>query len=104
MPVPARRSHKVTIALGKETIAQRQRSGQEIVQDINASIKCKAAIAARQLQSGDTLLTFKTKEARKKWEKDPKVVRIFRTDARIRTKEYTVLAHGIRVPTVNPQD
>jgi hypothetical protein len=102
MLVLARRLREVTIALGKETIAQRQRSGQEIVQDINASIKCKAAIAARRLQSGDTLLTFKTKEARKKWEKDPKVVRIFRTDARICIKEYTVLAHRIRVPTINP--
>jgi hypothetical protein len=102
MPVPARRSREVTIAPGKETIAQRQRSGQEIVRDINASIECEAAIAARRLQSGDALLTFEIEEARKKWEKDPKVVQIFGTDARIRIKEYIVLAHGIRVPTVNP--
>lgn len=104
MPVPARRSREVTIAPGKETAVQRQRSGQEIVRDINASIECDAAIAARRLQSGDTLLTFETEDARKKWEKDPKVVQMFGIDARIRTKEYTVLAHGIRVPIVNPQD
>ncbi len=50
------------------------------------------------------MLTFKTKEARKKWEKDPKVVQMFRIDTRIRIKEYVVLAHGIRVPTINPKD
>ena len=104
MPVPARRSREVTIAPGKETTVQRQRSGQEIVRDINASIECEAAIAARRLQSGDTLLTFETEEARRKWEKDPKVIKTFGTDARIRIKEYTVLAHGVRVPIVNPQD
>ena len=102
MPVPARRSREVTIASEKKTTAQRQRSGQEIVRDINASIECKAAIAARRLQSRDTLLTFETEEARKKWEKDLKVVRMFGTDARIRTKEYTVLAYRIRVLTINP--
>ena len=104
MPVPARRSREVTIAPGTETTAQRQRSGQEIVRDINASIECEAAIAARRLQSGDTLLTFETEEARKKWGKSPKVTNVFGTDARVRTTEYTVLAHGIRVPTVNPED
>jgi hypothetical protein len=102
MLVLARRSREVTIALGKEMTAQQQRSRQEIVRDINASIKCKATIVARRLQSRDTLLTFETKEAQKKWEKDPKVVWTFRTDARIHTKEYTVLVHGIRVPTMNP--
>ena len=102
MLVLARRSREVTITPGKETAAQRQRSGQEIVRDINASIECDAAIAAQRLQSGDTLLTFETEEAWKKWEKDPKVVRMFGTEARVRTKEYTVLAHRIRVPTINP--
>ena len=66
MPVPAKRLREVTIAPGKKTVVQRQRSKQEIVRDINASIECEAAIAARRLQSGDTLLTFETKEARKR--------------------------------------
>jgi hypothetical protein len=49
MLVLAKRSCEVTIALGKKTTAQQQQSSQEIVQDINASIKCKAAITAGQL-------------------------------------------------------
>lgn len=102
MPVPARRSREVIIATGAETPTQKQRSGAEIVRDINTNIQSESVVAARRLQSGDILVTFDQEEAKKKWEKDNKLLQAFGTNGKLRTREYTLIAHGVRVATIDP--
>lgn len=104
MPVPARRSRELVIAPGTETTAQKQRSGREIVRDVNKMIQCESVVAARRLPSGDTLLTFEGEEAKKKWQDSKKVTEAFGADARLRTREYTVIAHGVRVASLDVKD
>jgi hypothetical protein len=104
MPVPARRSREVVVAPGDEDTTQKQRTGPELVRDINTKIQCESVVAARRLPSGDTLVTFEGEEAKKKWEKDQAVLDAFGTNARIRTREYTVIAHGIRVAAIDPKN
>ncbi len=101
MPVPARRSREVVVAAGTEDIKQKQRSGAEIVRDINGRLTEEAVVAARRLPSGDVLVTFEGPEAKEKWGKSPGVLGAFGTEARTRTSEYTIIAHGIRVSAVD---
>lgn len=104
MPVPARRSRELVIAPGTETTAQKQRSGREIVRDVNEKIQCEAVVAARRLPSGDTLLTFEGEEAKRKWQGNIKVTEAFGADAKLRIREYTVIAHGVRVASLDVKD
>ena len=101
MPVPARRSREVVIAAGSETPAQKQRSGAELIRDVNTALSYEAVVAARRLQSGDVLLTFSSDIEKKKWEKDPKLMVAFGANGKLRTREYTILAHRIRVALIN---
>ena len=101
--VPARRARELVVAPGGESAAQRQRTSNEIVRDVNSALEEEGAvIAARRLPSGDVLITFQGEEGKKKWEKDHKGLTAFGENARYRTREFTVLVHGIRVAAVNP--
>lgn len=104
MPVPARRSREVTIAPGGENASQKSRSGRELVRDLNAQLEGEPVIAARRLPSGDVLVTFATEESKKKWETTPTLIAAFGAGARSRRKEYTVIAHGITVASIDPRD
>ncbi len=96
-PVPARRARELIIASGNEETGKKQRTGRELVRDINTELDCEAVVAARRLPSGDVLVTFDKEDDKTKWAKDPKVTQAFGTTAKVRTREYTVIAHGIRV-------
>jgi hypothetical protein len=61
-------------------------------------------VAARRLPSGDTLITFDGEDSKKKWAKDPTITDAFGSNARVRAREYTVMAHGLRVATVDTRD
>ena len=103
--VPARRARELVVAPGGESAAQRQRTSNEIVRDVNSALEEEGAvIAARRLPSGDVLITFQGEEGKKKWEKDHKGLTAFGENARYRTREFTVLVHGIRVVVVNPMN
>ena len=58
-------------------------------------------VTTRRLPSGDILITFNSKEEKVKWAKDPKIVQVFSNNIKVRTREYIVIAHGIRVAIVN---
>ena len=104
MPVPARRSREVVIATGSETPGQKQRSGAELIRDVNTALSYEVVVAARRLQSGDILLTFSSDTEKKRWEKDPKLTAAFGTNGKLRTREHTILAHGISVASIKVQD
>ena len=55
--VPARREREVVIRKGEENSSQR--TPVEVVRAVNSALGNDEAIAARRLQSGDTLITFK---------------------------------------------
>ena len=63
-PVPARRAREVIIAPGNEEPRQKQRSGLDIVRDINIELKDQSVVAARRLPSGDVMVTFEDQQKR----------------------------------------
>ena len=101
-PVPARRAREIIIAPGNEEPQQKQRSGLDIVRDINAELCDQSVVAARRLPSGDVIVTFDNQQKRDQWAKGPEIVRAFGSTARVKAREYTVLAHGIRVAALDP--
>ena len=70
-------------------------TAQQVVQDVNAAIGANAVAAAQRLLSGETILTFHEKEERVKWERDNRLLKTFGLGATLRTKTFTVLAHGV---------
>jgi hypothetical protein len=104
-PVPARRARELVVAPGAETPIQRHRTSLELVRDINAATKSGDVAAARRLPSGDVLVAFQSSPEKQKWEACPEVVlQAFGAGARLRVREYTVLAHGVQVRSVNQAD
>jgi hypothetical protein len=103
--VPARRARELVVAPGTETTTQKQRTSLELVRDINAATDGSGdAIAARRLPSGDVLVAFQGALEKQKWEARSEVLQAFGTGARFRVREYTVLAHGVQVRSVNQAD
>src|ERR1700716_4301102 len=100
-PVPSRRTREVIIAPGNETTTQRQRTGQQLVKELNETIGESDIVAARRLPSGDILATFQGEKEKTKWESQKKLLQAFGEDARVRIREYTILAHGIHVAAIN---
>ena len=61
-------------------------------------------MAVHRLPSGDVLITFDKEDNKMKWAKDPKVIWTFGVTAKVRMREYTVIAHGIHVAALNVSD
>jgi hypothetical protein len=98
-PVPARHKREIIATRGVETAEQAQRTGKELVEQLNsagADIGGQV-VAARRLPSGDIVLTTDEEQTRTKWITDQKWLKVFGTDARVKRREFIVLAHGIRV-------
>jgi hypothetical protein len=104
-PVPARRARELVVAPGTETAMQKHRTSLELVRDINATMDGSGdAVAARRLPSGDVLVAFQGAAEKQKWEACSEVLQAFGPGARFRVREYTVLAHGVQVRSVNQAD
>jgi hypothetical protein len=67
-PIPSRRAKEVIIALGNESTTQRQRIGQQLVKELNETIRESDIVAIRRLLSGDILATFQGEKEKTKWE------------------------------------
>jgi hypothetical protein len=68
---------------------------------VNTEIKATDTITARRLLSGDVLLTLQGEKERKKWEGSQEIIRAFRLNAQVKTREFTLLAYSIRVAIIN---
>jgi hypothetical protein len=101
--VPARHKREITIARGEETPAQAQRTGKELTEQLNSSGMLGQVVAVRKLPSGDSLITLDTEETREIWLKDTKWLAIYGRNARVKRREFVVLAHGIKVNQVQDQ-
>ena len=101
-PVPARYARELVVAPGAKSATQKQRTSLELVRDINTATNGSGdVIAARCLPSGDVLVAFQGVEEKQKWEARPEVLQAFGAGTRFCIREYTVLAHGIQVKSVN---
>jgi hypothetical protein len=105
-PVPARRARELVVAPGAETATQKDRTSLELVRDINTATDDSGdAVAARRLPSGDVLVAFQSASEKQKWEASSEaLLQAFGAGARLRAREYTVLAHGVQVGSVNQAD
>jgi hypothetical protein len=105
-PVPARRARELVVAPGAETTTQKHRTSLELVRDINdATSGGGDVVAARRLPSGDVLVAFQSALEKQKWEVSSEaILQSFGAGARLRIREYTVLAHGVQVRSVNQAD
>ena len=81
---------------GSETEAQKRRTGQELADDINATLGTKDVAAARRLQSGSALITLVGGEEKTKWEGQAGILKAFGEGAKIQLREYTVLVFGVQ--------
>ena len=61
------------------------------------------AVAIRKLGSGDMMLTMDDEQARTSWLTNSKWLEIFGTGARVKRREFAVMAHGIRVNQIQGQ-
>ena len=103
--VPARRARELVVAPGTETATQKHRTSLELVRDINSATDGSGdAVAARRLPSGDVLVAFQGALEKQKWEACSEVLQAFGAGARFHAREYTVLAHGVQVRSINQAD
>jgi len=68
---------------------------------VNTEIKATDTITAQRLLSRDVLLTLQGEKERKKWEGSQEIVRAFGLNAQVKTREFTLLAHDMRVAVIN---
>jgi hypothetical protein len=104
VPVPARRAREVVISPGNESPVQKQRPGREIVLDINTRLGGEGVVAARRLLSEEVLVTFDSEDQKKRGVKAPEIVQAFGSNARVKVREFTVMAHGIPVAAIDTQN
>src|SRR4030088_483491 len=71
---------------------------------MNSALGMEDVVAARRLPSGDILATFQGHQEKEKWESKREILRAFGEGARIKIREYTILAHKIRVEAINPSN
>lgn len=96
--VPARHLREVIVKSTGASADIRKRSAKETVQAVNTASSKKGAVAARQLPSGDMVVTFQEQEARE-WHNNNRdwVVMAFGPSAYVCHRLYTVVAKGIRI-------
>jgi hypothetical protein len=99
-PVPARHKREIIIARGGETPEQARRTGKEVVDQLNNAGMDGQIVAARNLPSGDIVLTTDEEATRTKWLTDRKWTAVLGEEARVKRREFVVLAHGVKVSQI----
>jgi hypothetical protein len=101
--VPLRHKREIIIVRGDETTAQKNRSYKELVEQLSSWGIAGAAVAIRKLPSGDMIMTMEDEQARTSWLADTKWLETFGAGARVKRRDFAVIAHGIRVNQVQAQ-
>ena len=89
---------------GEETASQAQRTGKELAEQLNSTGMLGQVVAIRRLPSGDSLLTMDEEKTRDSWLKETKWLAVYGRNARVKRREFIVLAHGIKVNQVQDQN
>jgi hypothetical protein len=103
-PVPARHKREIIVVRGAETPEQKARSYKELLEQLNKTGVIGEVVAIRQLPGGDMTLTMEDEQARTSWLTNTKWLETFGTGARIKRREFAVLAHGIRISQIQNQE
>lgn len=102
-PVPARHKREVILVRGTETQIEKNRTYKELLEQINKLGTAGIAVAIRKLPSGDMVLTMEDEQARTSRLADTTWLEVFGPGARIKKREFAVMAHGIKVSQVQNQ-
>jgi len=106
--VPARHLREVVINTSGTSVDMQKRTSKEVVAAVNTASSVKGAVAARQLPSGDTIVTFLGQESKDWHTENPAwAITAFGPTAEIRHRTYTVVAKRLRtenIKGVNPKD
>jgi hypothetical protein len=105
--VPARHLREVVIKTSGTPVDIQKRTAKEVVTAVNTTSSVKGAVAARQLPSGDTIVTFLGQESKDWHTEDPVwVMTAFGSTAEIRHRT-SVVAKRLRtedIKGVSPKD
>ena len=93
--VPERRTREVTIKATGQKVDLAKRSAVEVVQAANTALGGNAVVAARRLQSGDTVLTFRGNIPEAAVREQGWVRQAFGETARLQEREFAVIAKGL---------
>jgi hypothetical protein len=96
-PVPAQHKREIIVFRGKEDQQKLDRTGKELTEQLNSTGVAGEVVATRRLPSGDLVLTMEDEKARNHWLGNQVWLRTFGEGARVKRREFVVLAHGIRV-------
>ena len=102
-PVPTRHKREIVVARGNESNIQKIRTYKEIVEQLNGKGMAGEVIAVRKLPSGDVVLAMENEQARTSWLTNQSWLSTFGAGARVKKREFAVIAHGIRVNQVQGQ-
>ena len=102
-PVPGRHRREVIAVRGTETMAQKNRSYKELIEQLNTAAAAGKAVAIRQLPSKDLVITMESEQARNEWIKNTEWLSALGEGARVKRREFAVMAHGIRVAQIQGQ-
>jgi len=104
LPVPKRHYQESLIRPGKTTASQESFYERDWVRKANEALGHEAVLRIRKLPSGDMIIRFKDKEGKEEWEKSPELWKAFGQEARCQAREYTVLAFGVQVDSLNQEE
>jgi hypothetical protein len=99
-PVPLRHKREIVVVRGAETAEQKRRTYKELLEQLNKARATGEAVAIRKLGSGDMMLTMDDEQTRTSWLKNSNWLEVFGLRARIKRREFAVIAHEIRVNQV----
>jgi hypothetical protein len=102
-PVPTRHRREIIVVRGNESNTQKDRSYQEIIEQLNKKGVAGVAVAVRWLPSGDIVLAMDSEQACMSCFANQSWLSTFGIGARVKKREFAVIAHGIRVNQVQGQ-
>jgi len=85
------------VAQRKTTPTQALRTNKELIKQLNAAGVEGKVVAICKLQSKDTVLTTDKEQTRTKWCVDTQWLAVLREGARIKKKEFAILAYSVKV-------
>lgn len=102
--VPTRHKREIIVQNGKPSPVQALRTNKEIIDQLNVSGNAGEVVALRKLPDGGIVLTTDDEQTCETWLKDTKWLTVLGEGAKVKRREFTVLAHGVRVSQVQNQE
>jgi hypothetical protein len=99
-PVPGRHKREIIVSREGHTDI---RTNRELIEQLNTERRGQV-VAVRGLPSGDLILTTDDEQTRTEWLRNTEWLRVIGDNARIKKREFIVIAHGIRVNQVQDQE